>query len=99
MHLSKRLKGIQGENYKVELEYNKDYIIIHFGELTKVNKAILKELNDRLVEWFEFFATLGVQYLWAAVPPDNQEINKLAVLLGFKYVDYNAGFNIYRYGD
>ena len=40
MHLSKRLKGIQGENYKVELEYNKDYIIIHFGELTKVNKAI-----------------------------------------------------------
>lgn len=96
---SKKLDGICGTNFKVKLEYNEEYVIIHFAEITKMDTKVYREMRKMLKDWSEFFKTIGVPFIWAGVETDNPKISRLAIGLGFKYMGYNDSFHVYRYGE
>jgi hypothetical protein len=94
---SKRLKGIQGSNFSVDLEYNKNYIIIHLPFIDKFTKSSLFEMKYLLDDWWGFFKTVGYTEIHAAVDLNNVKINKLLRNLNFKMIGKADGLNIWSY--
>lgn len=96
---SKRVKGITGSCFKVELEYGLDekLVMVHFSDIQKMTKEVFLELKELLTEWTDFFYSIGMDKVFAGVSPRNYKMNRLAVMLGFEYISNNAGYNIYQY--
>jgi RimJ/RimL family protein N-acetyltransferase len=94
---SKRLKGIQGSNFSVDLEYNKTYIIIHLPYVSKFTKSTLFEMQYLLDDWWKFFKTVGYTEIHAAVDPNNRPINRLLRYIKFKQIGSSNGMNIWSY--
>tara|TARA_R110001599_G_scaffold227582_1_gene426642 strand:- start:2748 stop:3053 length:306 start_codon:yes stop_codon:yes gene_type:complete len=94
--VSKSLEGIRGSCFSIRLEYNEDFIIVHFSRLDKITKETLMEMKDLLDNWWVFWKTVGYQAVFAAVEPDSK-INKLLRMLDFKYVGEDKGYFVYQF--
>ena len=82
---SKRLKGIyHGSTFVVDVEYSKDYVILHLPVVTKFTKGVYFELLDMMDELWDFFSTIGYDKIYAAVDQNDRKINRLVRKLGFK---------------
>ena len=93
---SKSINLIQSDNFDIRLEYNKDFLIIHFPRMVKLDRNTLMELKFKLEDYSELFSTLGHEYLWAAVEPDSI-MSKLATNLGFIQAGHHSDMDIYYY--
>lgn len=82
----------------LKLEYTNSLAILHCLECSKLNKAVLKEINETVFELFMLVKTVGFENLHAAIPEDDTFVNKVAVQTGFKFLETSQGFNIYTYG-
>jgi len=94
---SKRLKGVRGSTFEVDLEYNKDYIILHLPSVDKFTKSTLFEMQYLLDDWWDFFQTVGYTEIFAAVDPNNKRINRLLRRLSFKPLGSSDGLRIWSY--
>jgi len=94
---SKRLKGIRGSTFEVDLEYNETYIIIHLPYIDKFTKSTLFEMKYLLDDWWTFFKTVGYTEIHAAVDPNNRSINKILRHIEFKKIGSSNGMNIWSY--
>lgn len=94
---SKRLKGVKGKNFEAEIEYNDNLVAIHLPSIKVFNKETLLEMKELLVEWDQFFKTVGYEETYAAFFVSDEKTKKLVNLLGFEYITENLGFSIYRY--
>ena len=94
---SKRLKGIRGSTFEVDLEYNKTYIILHLPTVDKFTKSTLFEMQYLLDDWWNFFKTVGYTEIYAAVEPANRTINRLLRRIHFKQIGSSNGMNIWSY--
>lgn len=94
---SNRLKGIKGSTFSVDLEYNKNYIIIHLPAIDKFTKATLFEMQYLLDDWWSFFKTVGYTEIHAAVDPNNRSINRLLRHIQFRQIGSSNGMNIWSY--
>lgn len=81
---SKRLRIVERENYAVDLEYSKEFLIIHLPYVWKFNKSVFVDMLLTLEDFSDFFKSTGFKYLYAAVDTDNLKIRRLLVKLGFK---------------
>jgi hypothetical protein len=94
---SKRLKGIKGKNFEAEIEYNSNLVAIHLPSIKVFNRQTLMEMKELLVEWDEFFKTVGYEDTHAAFFVSDEKTKKLVKMLGFEYITENLGFSIYKY--
>ena len=93
---SKRLTILDYEDYQIDLEYNKMYVVVHIPRL-KLTKTVYSELSYKVFELWEFVKEVEYQGLWTAVPKDNKTLGKLANRLGFEYLGEADGFLIYEF--
>jgi hypothetical protein len=97
-HVSKDLFGIRGSSFEIRVEYSKEYIIVHLPKVTKINRSVLLEMKSLLENWLEFCKTVGYSCIYTGITPEKKS-NKLAMMLGFKYIGTNQGYLIYQYGE
>lgn len=98
MIASKRVRLYENLDYQLDVEYNKDYVIFHLPLVNKFSKGVFLDMLCKLDELYTMFNTMGHQYVWAAVDPNNQKVNRLLVKLGFKYAGSADGMSVYNYG-
>lgn len=94
---SKRLKGIHGSTFTVDLEYSKEYIILHLPTVDKFTKEVYFEMLYMLDDWWDFFQTIGYNAIHVAVDPNNQKINRLLRKLKFKAIGYADNLRVWSY--
>jgi len=94
---SKRLKGVQGKNFKADIEYNENLVAIHLPTIDVMNRDTVLEMREMLKDWNEFFKFVGYEETYAAFEENNHKMIKLVRLLNFEYVRDNLGFSIFRY--
>jgi hypothetical protein len=94
---SKRLKGIRGSTFSVDVEYNKDYIILHLPTVDKFTKSTLFEMQELLDDLWDFFQTMGYTEIHAAAETYNRPINRLLRLLKFSQMGSSNGMNVWSY--
>ena len=98
MIASKRITIYENLDYQLDLEYNKDYAILHLPQVSKFSKDVYLHMTCKLDDLYNLFKTMGHEYLWAAADPNNQKVNRLLVKLGFKYAGSADGMSVYNYG-
>jgi len=94
---SKRLKGIQGSNFSVDIEYNKEYVILHLPTVDRFTKNTFFEMQVLLDDLWDFFKTVGYTKIHAAVDFNNTKINKLLKKLNFRVIGKAENLNIWSY--
>lgn len=94
--VSKKLNGIKGSCFSIQLEYNEDFIILHLPIVDKMTKEVLIEMKTMLSDWWLFVKTVGYKAIFAAVEP-NHKVNKLLQMLDFKYVGEDKGYFVYQF--
>jgi hypothetical protein len=94
---SKRIVIMDKEHFTVDLEYNKDFAILHLPRCDKINKDLLVELTMRAEELYEFFTTIGYENLWSGAPIDQTTIHKLLSKIGFVHEGEAQGIKVFRY--
>ena len=94
---SKRLKGIRGSTFSVDVEYNKTFIIVHLPSVDKFTKSTFFEMQYLLDDWWDFFKAVGYTSIHAAVDPNNKKVNKLLRRLRFKKIGTAESLFVWSY--
>lgn len=87
---------VEKEDYRIDLEYNKDFAILHLPYVHGFNRRLYEEAFVRIEDVLEFMEGLGYNGLFAAVDPDDQKIQKFIDRLGFKYSGKADGLLVYH---
>lgn len=95
---SKSLIIYDCDDFKVRLEYNDEFAILHLPTVEKFNKSVLIKMQNKVVELLDFFYDLGYNGIWTGCYEDNETIKKLIVALGFNYVKEENSYSIYNIG-
>jgi hypothetical protein len=93
---SKRLTLVNKDNYVVDLEYNEDFVILHLPLVTKMTKDTYLDMRDSFEKFVDFVATIGHDYIWVAISPEDNLTAKLITKLGFNYEIDSEGLAVYR---
>ena len=89
---------VQRNGYIFRLEYSKDYVIVHLRDIEKFTKEVFLDMASQLAVWSDFLKTMGQEFLWAAVPSDNDKMKRLLGGLKFRFVSHSGELSIYRFG-
>lgn len=92
---SKRLRIIELDEASADLEYNKQFVIVHLPRVDKFNKGSLKLFKRYLDDLHDFVTTLGYSDLHAAT--DHAPTLKLAEKLGFEFLGEHNNLKVFRY--
>lgn len=93
---SRRIRLFDRQNFGIDLEYNKDVIILHLPWLTKFTAGTFKEMVKLLAEFSVFFKTIGKDKLYAAVETNDVKIKNLLKKLGFKRTNISGDLDIFE---
>lgn len=96
---SNSLVLFENNDYGVRLEYNESFAIVHLPYTHRMAKEVFLDMKYKLEDWYKFLSTAGYTHIWCAVNPEDQKINKLVDMLGFKYTGSADGLSVYRYGE
>lgn len=99
MLVSKSFTAIETKDYTIRLEYSSDYVILHLPYIDKMDKGVFLDMKFRLEDWYQFFTTAGYAGIFAAVDPNDEKIQKLLTMLGFKLKGFADNMNVYFYGE
>ena len=94
---SKMVKGIQGSNFEIVLEYGENLLCIHLPVVGKFNKNTFLEMKYMLEDWSGLFRAAGYPMMISAIEKDNTKTIKLAKMLSFKKIDQFETIDIYGY--
>lgn len=95
MRRSTDLFGLRGENFRLRLEYDEEFMIIHLVEIDKFSKETFLEMKEMLEEWNRFMKTVGYEGTHAGVPVDNIPMIRILSALGFTHIGTNDGLYIF----
>lgn len=95
---SKSLIIYDCEDFKVRLEYNQDYVVLHLPTVESFSKSILVKMQNKVVELLDFFYELGYNGIWAGCHESSNQTKRLIDLLGFEYFKDQDGLSIYNIG-
>ena len=95
--LSRNAIFTKTEHFDIRIEYNEDFVIIHFARLDKITKGVLADLQFYLDDFYDFVTTAGYTGVYAAVEIDDKLMNKLVLRFNFKYLGMSGGMRIFQY--
>ena len=82
---SERFIVVQKDGYEVELEYNKDFAILHLPYVDKMSKSTYMDMKTSLAGFMNFIKVVGYSSLWAAIKPEDELMTKFVGKMGFEY--------------
>ena len=92
---SSRITLVSKEKYKVDLEYNKEFAILHLPIVSKFTRDVYLDMTMVMEDIEEFLMTVGYPNIWVAVDPANTTIAKLAKKFKFEYRGSADGMDVY----
>lgn len=93
---SKRITLYNHPHYKVDLEYNEEFAILHLPKVTRFSKGTIADMREQFCGVYDFFKQLGYDGIWAAIEPDNKRTINLAKMFGFEYKGSSDGFSVFH---
>lgn len=90
------LLPISGD-YEVRVEYNVDFVTLHLPIVNKMTADVYKDMVCRLEDFWEFCKTVGYKAVFAVIEPNNQKVERLVLLLGFRFLNYGEGNKVFMY--
>lgn len=95
---SKRITLLEKENYKVDLEYNEDFVILHLPRVDKFTKSVYLDMKFMLEDYSDFFKTAGYKDLCVAIGETDKTMKKFIKKFGFVYAGNASSLDVYLYG-
>lgn len=92
----KRLPLVFMPHMACSLEYDGSNALFHIEYMNKATPDTIKFLKWYTEDVLETVVDHGYDHLFAAVPLENSQGQKIAKLIGFEYLTDNEGFAIYR---
>ena len=83
---SKRITLVRHPDYRIDLEYNKEFAIIHLPFVSKFTRDTYLDIKFAAEDAAEFLKDQGYPWAFVGVDPTNKLILKLADRFGFKYL-------------
>ena len=93
---SERFTLLVRNDYEVDLEYNKDFAILHLPYIERMTKSVYLDMVSTINGLDKFLETVGFKSLWAAIPPQNSTLPKLVKKLDFTYRGSADGYDVYE---
>lgn len=94
---SKRITLLTKEKYRVDLEYNEDFAILHLPTVDKFTKDVYLDMKFTVEDISEFLTTAGYPAMWIAISPYDKVIKKFVGRLGFVYKGTAEDMDVYIY--
>lgn len=96
---SKRITLVETEDYIVDLEYNKEFFILHLPFVKKFTKTVYQDMKDKTEELTTMAIDMGYEGVFLAVEETDTTINKFVDRLGFVLLgkDNSTGWNVYQH--
>ena len=91
---SKRITLVQKEDYRVDLEYNEQFAILHLPAVDKFNKTVYIDLQICMEDIKEFLAAMDYPYVHVGLDPSNKTIRKFTERLGFGYLGTHDNIDV-----
>lgn len=82
---SSRFTLVDKQDYRVDLEYNQDYAILHLPSVSKFTKTVYQDMLISIEDIEKFVKDMCYDSLWLAIEPDDTVLNKFVTRLGFEY--------------
>ena len=92
---SKRFTLVEKDVYKVDLEYNESFAIIHLPYVTKFTKTIYEDMLNTFEKIKTFIYDMGYPNVWVAT--SEPRALKLATRMGFVQKGSSDGLDVYIY--
>lgn len=93
---SKRFTLVEREEYRVDLEYNNDFIILHLPWVAEFSKKILLDMMNTFEGLKSFLETVGYSRIHVGIPHKHGSTKHLAEHLGFTHIGESQGFEIFE---
>lgn len=93
---SKRMRVLEKENYKVDLEYNEDFAILHLPEVSKFTRDVYFDMQFCLEDFKEFLKCVGYENLYVGLDPTNKLMAKFCKKIGFEYLGTAEEIDVMR---
>lgn len=95
--LSHSLLVYNTPDVKIRLEYTDRLAIAHIYDLVRYTPKIRKEMDTTLRGLTKFLKFKGYAGLHAGIPRNLDKTKKLVMLMGFTYIGYSQGLDLYFY--
>ena len=94
---SRRITLLSKEKYKVDLEYNEDFAILHLPTVAKFTKDVYLDMKFTIEDITEFLDAAGYPDVWLAISPYDKVLKKFVGRLGFGYKGTAEDMDVYIY--
>lgn len=92
---SRRFTLVEKDLYKVDLEYNENFAIIHLPYVRKFSRGIYEDMLNTFLKIKRFVYDMGYSNIWVAT--EEPKALKLASRMGFQYRGSSEGLDVYVY--
>lgn len=92
---SNRITLYNHTHYKVDLEYNEEFAILHLPEVRTLKQGVIADMQKQLCDFATFLKINNYNGIWAAINPSNTRTVKLAKMFGFEYQGSSDGFDVF----
>ena len=92
---SRRFTLLEKPTYKVDLEYNEQFAILHLPLVAKFDRDVYWDMVNTIEDIAGFLHDMHYTHLWTAIEPENKPTNKLMSRLGFELQGEGEGMNVY----
>ena len=89
------MRIFEGKNLSIDLEYNKEYAILHLPRVERLTKGDYVRAKEFLLGWHTFFETMGLMGIFAAT--DDEKVLKWLKKLGFNYLGEFDNLEVYQW--
>ena len=96
MEESRRIRIVNHKDYGIDIEYNKDILVVHFPYFNQFTKQTYLDLVEDTERFCHFFKVAGYTKLHAAVDMDNIKIKKLLKKLLFTRVGIAGDLDVFE---
>jgi len=97
MLTSKRFTIVEKPEYRVDLEYNDMYAILHLPYVGKFTKSVYQDMQITVQDIYEFIKTIEYVGMWIAIDPFNKVLNKFVQRIGFVHLGEADNMSVYQY--
>ena len=91
---SDRIRIYESEAFTIELEYTREHVIWHTARVGTFTRRAAKELLG-FADQLKSFLSLHYDVLYTAIPPDRQDLVRLAQHGGFTYLSTQDGLEVW----
>lgn len=92
---SKRITLVDKDNYRVDLEYNDDYAILHLPRATGFSKGVLADMKMQFNDILTFALDMGYDRIICAIQQGDVLTTRLLDKFKFEYQGSADGYEVY----